>query len=174
MTASADPRHRIGEPRPLRAALVAMLIWLGPTPATLAAMADVIDLPSASGSVLDAPGNPLSLSDAQRDRIQEIVTESQAYAGLLKSELDAARSDLKRQLDQPDPDFDAVMRDVDRIGELETRLRKHRIATLISLRAVLSPDQRAGLTQIFRTAPRRGGAPATAAPEAPGAAPAGP
>jgi Spy/CpxP family protein refolding chaperone len=118
-----------------------------------AALASTDDAPEMTPeALLGARSTPLALSDAQRERIDQIVTESREYAELLKSELAEAQADLKRRLDGPDPDFDAVMREVDRVGELETRLRKHQIATLMSLRALLSPEQRAGLAKILRMA----------------------
>jgi len=131
---------------------------LGVASPAAAAMAESPDLPppTATDSLLRSAGNPLALSDAQRERIEQIVSESREYAELLKSELADAQTDLRRRLDGPDPDFDAVMREVDRVGELETRLRKHRIATLMSVRALLSPDQRAGLAKIFRMASHHG------------------
>lgn len=105
--------------------------------------------PPADGSVLHAPSNPISLTEAQRARIAEILEESRAGAQRLKAELEDARGDLKRELDQREPVFDDVMREVDRVGALETNLRKHQIATLMNLRALLSQDQLSGLTQLF-------------------------
>jgi len=131
--------------------VAAMLIDAHPTHATARppGVAEPVT-PPAEGSVLHAPSNPIALTDAQRARIGEILDESRAYAELLKAELEDARGDLKHELDQREPDFDDVMREVERVGELETRLRKHQIATLMSLRALLSQDQLAGLTRLFK------------------------
>jgi len=111
--------------------------------------------PSATAgdeSVLRAADNPFDLSDDQRERIAQIVSESGEHANRLKRELADARADLKTTLDAPEPDFDEVMRGVERVGRLETEVRKHQIATLMSLRAILSPEQRDALTEFLRAA----------------------
>lgn len=127
--------------------------WASDTPAStmpVSASESSSEPLHAAGSVLQSPENPLSLSDEQRIRIGEIIALSNQFAVALKAELDDARADLKRKLDEPTPDFDAVMSDVERVGQLETQLRKHQIATLMSLRAQLSDEQRTGLMRLFQ------------------------
>ncbi len=112
-------------------------------------------VPSTEGSVLAAPDNPFDLTEEQRTRIGEIVMESGVHAGRLKRDLAEARADLKQSLEAPEPDFDEVMRGVERVGQLEIDLRKHQIATLMSLRALLTEDQREVLTRFLRAATER-------------------
>ncbi len=115
-------------------------------PATPAPAADT------SGSVLAAADNPFDLSDEQQARIDEIVAQSGVRAQQLKRDLADARADLKQSLDAPEPDFDEVMQGVDRVGQLEIDLRKHQIATLMSVRALLTDDQRAVLIRFLEAA----------------------
>ena len=106
-----------------------------------------------------------------------------AFTTQIKAQLVDARADLNRKLNSAEPDFDEVMREADRVGALETQLKKHQLATLMSLRALLSPDQREGITRVFeivsareraRTKPGAGQR-ARATPDAdPAAAPAAP
>ena len=133
-------------------ALIAVAALASAPASALAATADPAEAAEPApgeASVLRSPGNPLQLTDAQRERIQEIMTESRTHADQIKAQLVDARADLNRKLNSAEPDFDEVMREADRVGALETQLKKHQLATLMSLRALLSPDQREGITRVF-------------------------
>ena len=47
------------------------------------------------------------------------------------------------------PDEAAVMQHADAIGQAETEMHKHRLATMLEIRALLTPEQRQELTQII-------------------------
>ncbi len=51
-------------------------------------------------------------------------------------------------LSQDDPDEAAVMQQAETIGKVETEMHKHRLSTLLAVRALLTPEQRAELTRI--------------------------
>jgi Spy/CpxP family protein refolding chaperone len=59
------------------------------------------------------------------------------------------RLEMRERLGEEAPDRDAVMELADRIGAAETALDKHRLATLLEIRALLTPTQRQELVRIF-------------------------
>jgi Spy/CpxP family protein refolding chaperone len=66
----------------------------------------------------------------------------------LAEELHALRLEMRALLSEDAPDPDAVMRLADRVGAAETALDKHRLATLLEIRALLTPEQRRELVRI--------------------------
>ena len=106
-------------------------------------------------SIFTEAAGPLGLTDAQLERLEVISTESRAYGEAIRAELKSARADMKQLLDQDEPEFAAVMSQADEIGKLETRMRKHYLATLLSLREILSPEQRENLVEVLRLATLR-------------------
>jgi Spy/CpxP family protein refolding chaperone len=67
----------------------------------------------------------------------------------LADALHALRREMRERLGEDAPDRDAVMQLADRIGAAETALDKHRLATLLEIRALLTPAQRQELKRIF-------------------------
>jgi Spy/CpxP family protein refolding chaperone len=61
---------------------------------------------------------------------------------------------MRRLLDGESPKLDDVMQWADRIGAAETELKKRRLRTMLEIRALLTPEQRQKLVQIFEE--RRG------------------
>jgi Spy/CpxP family protein refolding chaperone len=59
------------------------------------------------------------------------------------------RRELGGLLVAESPDREAVMAVADRIGATETALDKHRLATLLEVRAMLTPEQREELVSVF-------------------------
>ena len=55
---------------------------------------------------------------------------------------------MKDTLSQDAPDESAVMLLADRIGLLETSLHKHRLAAILEIRSVLTPEQRRQLAEL--------------------------
>ena len=55
---------------------------------------------------------------------------------------------MRQLLEQDAPDVDAVMRQAEVIGEVDVRKHKHRIATMLEIRAKLTPEQRTQLRQL--------------------------
>lgn len=123
---------------------------------------------SEENSIFREAAEPLGLSPDQLERLESISAESREYAAQIQAELQAAREDMKKLLEVDEPDFAAVMAQADEIGLLETRMRKHHLATLLSLRAVLSADQRVGLIGFAKAAAARKQAERTAAAPPPG------
>jgi Spy/CpxP family protein refolding chaperone len=100
------------------------------------------------GRMLDYHAERLDLDDETRDAIDQIVEESRAGGEDLRAELRAAHAQLRELLAEPSPDEGAVMRQAEVIGEIETAERKHRLAAMLRIRELLTPEQREELVQI--------------------------
>ena len=96
---------------------------------------------------LERQAEELGLDDATRDAIQKIVEDGREQAHELADALHEARSVMRDLLTQDVPDSAAVMRQAEIIGEIEIEHSKHRLAKLIQIRSLLTPEQRALLMQ---------------------------
>jgi Spy/CpxP family protein refolding chaperone len=92
----------------------------------------------------------LGLSDETRAAIQTIVDDSHARAASLHDEHREARRALRDLLSQDAPDEATVMAGAEEVGRIETALSKHRLATMLRIRTLLSPEQRSQLLEIRR------------------------
>ena len=92
----------------------------------------------------------LGLADETRRAIEAIVEESHARAAALHDEHREARRALKQLLSQDDPDEASVMGQAEALGRIETELSKHRLGTMLRIRALLSGEQRSQLLEIRR------------------------
>jgi Spy/CpxP family protein refolding chaperone len=92
----------------------------------------------------------LGLSDETRAAIQTIVDDSHARAATLHDEHREARQALRDLLSQDTPDEATVMAQAEELGRIETALSRHRLATMLRIRALLSPEQRSQLLEIRR------------------------
>jgi Spy/CpxP family protein refolding chaperone len=99
--------------------------------------------------VLERHAAELGLSDEVRAQVREIAQRSEGRVEPLAQALDEARDAMHALLSQDVPDADAVMRQADTVGAAETALHKERLRTLLEVRALLTPAQRAGLVKIF-------------------------
>jgi hypothetical protein len=97
------------------------------------------------------------LGERTASEIRGIFEASYPRARELRGELRAARRRMRQLLAQESPDRSAVLEQVERVGQLQTALHKHRVATLLEVRSRLTPEQRAQLMQRRRA--RRGGGP---------------
>lgn len=92
----------------------------------------------------------LGLAEETRQAIEAIVEDSHARAAALHDEHREARHALKDLLSQDVPDEATVMAQAEELGRIETALSKHRLATMLRIRALLSPEQRSQLLEIRR------------------------
>jgi Spy/CpxP family protein refolding chaperone len=90
----------------------------------------------------------LGLDDPTREAIDQIVDESRMRAREIRGELRGLHQEMHELLSQKTPDEAAVMLQAEAIGQAETELHKHRLETLIRIRALLTDEQRAELIEI--------------------------
>jgi Spy/CpxP family protein refolding chaperone len=84
----------------------------------------------------------LDLTPEQRDRITELHERQARKAIQARADLETARLDMRKLMRADTPDRRALDTQIDRIAGLEAGLRKDRVATLLDVRALLTPDQR--------------------------------
>ena len=107
--------------------------------------------------VLEKHAERLQLSAEQRAQIGRIAGESRDERETHRERLHELHAQMRDILQQDAPAEDAVMRKADEIGAAETDAQKHRLRTLLEIRALLTPAQRAELVKIYeeRRAERR-------------------
>ena len=97
---------------------------------------------------LERHAERLKLDDATRERIGTVGVEAMKEVQPLRQKLQDGRDEMRRLLEQDTPDEAAVMQQAERIGTLETELQKHRLRTMLRIRALLTPEQRQELVKI--------------------------
>lgn len=91
----------------------------------------------------------LGLNDQIRTTIHATIDEAQTTLGNLRGQLHEAHKQLRTLMAQEALDSD-VLAQSDLIGALEAEYRKHTLSTLLAVRALLTPEQRASLRESMR------------------------
>jgi protein CpxP len=100
------------------------------------------------GAFIEQNAEALGLDQATLDKIRTIVAKSKDEGDALHAQLSELHQGMKALLDQDSPDESAVMQQIDRIGAAETEMHKHRVHTMLAIRALLTPEQREKMTQL--------------------------
>ena len=87
----------------------------------------------------------VGVDETVRNQISSISEKSEPRARSLHEEIHEARKSLRDLLEENSPNQEAVMQKVDEIGALEIQADKHRLETMLSIRALLTPEQRIAL-----------------------------
>jgi Spy/CpxP family protein refolding chaperone len=152
------PKNRAQRSRPRRlvtaALILAGLVFAGPVQARPGKDHHGWGRPDGW---IERHADELGIDDATLAEIQQIVEASREQAEAIYAEHRAARDAMHRMLEQDEPDFDAVMKQVETIGEIDIRKHKHRIATMLEIRAKLTPEQRSRLRELKDEMRERGG-----------------
>ncbi len=90
---------------------------------------------------LDRIAGELGVDDATLARIKDLAYDAQKRAIGLEAQLQVARMELRRALEDADPDRGKVLGLVDEVGRLDTTLRRERMAAMLDIRALLTPEQ---------------------------------
>ena len=90
----------------------------------------------------------LGVDDETLEAIETIVEGSREQARGLRVELRGLHREMRDLLSQETPNEAAVMQQAEAIGQAETELHKHRLGTLIKIRALLTEEQREELSRI--------------------------
>jgi Spy/CpxP family protein refolding chaperone len=119
--------------------------------------------PCPPGDMIDDPPGPpdrsparffeehadeLGIDQATLAQIRAIVDASRDEGRTLLDQVRAERRTMRDLLDQANPDEAAVMAQADVVGDAMTALHKHRLATMLKIRALLTPEQRAALEKM--------------------------
>jgi Spy/CpxP family protein refolding chaperone len=123
--------------------------------------------------MLERDAERIGLDAATLARVRAIADAARLESEPLEEKREALHREMRATLDQAAPELDAVMRQADQIGTVDTELRKLHLKTLLEIRALLTPAQREALVRIHdERRAARGHRHRNADPEAP--APAGP
>jgi Spy/CpxP family protein refolding chaperone len=99
-------------------------------------------------AILERNAGRLGLDAETLAKIRAAADASRPEHDRLEGELHALRLEMRALLSDDAPATDAVMGLADRVGAAETALDKHRLATLLEIRALLTPEQRRELVRI--------------------------
>jgi Spy/CpxP family protein refolding chaperone len=113
--------------------------------ALLAASADAE--PPGPGH-LERIASLLNLDAETEGAVRAIVEETRAEGRALHDEVWEHRRALRELLSQNTPDEAAVMAQIEALGEVETNAHKHRARTMLRIRALLTPEQRAQMVEM--------------------------
>ena len=108
------------------------------------------------GSRLERLVEELELDERTLARVDAIIDTSHAKKRTLRRQLREAHEQMRSMLEEEAPRETALLEQVDRIGRLRTELRKEQLKTMLRVRALLSPEQRAKLLEQFNKRPGRG------------------
>ena len=92
----------------------------------------------------------LNLDDTARTAIHKALDEGREAQDDIRSKLRKARQDLRAMLRQDQPAETAVLAQSEVVGGLETEQRKQALHTWLTVRGLLTPEQRASLREAMR------------------------
>ena len=101
-------------------------------------------------SRLEEKINGLNLDDATRTALHKAIDEERVAQDDTRSQLRKAHRDLRAMLQLDNPNENAVLAQSEMIGGLETAQRKQALHTMLTIRALLTPEQRASLREAMR------------------------
>jgi hypothetical protein len=99
-----------------------------------------------SADVVMKNRDKISLSDAQAEKIKKIHSTNAADFSTLKWDLDAATEKLKKLLAESKPDAVAVSKQMDIVLDIENRLKKKQLSTLVAIKNELTENQQVSLS----------------------------
>jgi len=100
------------------------------------------------GAFIEENAEALNLDGETLGAIRSIVEASKDTGDQLHAELRELHEGMKALLSQGTPDESAVMKQVDSIGATEVEMHKHRLGTMLEIRALLTPEQREEMTRL--------------------------
>jgi Spy/CpxP family protein refolding chaperone len=92
----------------------------------------------------------LNLDDATRTAIHKAFDAGRVTQEDLRNQIRQARQDLRAMLTQEKPDEAQVLAQAEVLGGLVTEQRKQALHTWLTVRALLTPEQRASLREAMR------------------------
>jgi Spy/CpxP family protein refolding chaperone len=141
--------------------IVALLVAIAP----VWAEPDPPPPPCPRGDMIDDPPGPrlgpparffeehaeeLGIDQATLGKIRAIVDASRTEGRALRDQVRTERRTMRALLDEATPDEASVMAQADVVGDAMTALKKHHLATMLKIRALLTPEQRAELDKMRR------------------------
>lgn len=94
------------------------------------------------GGVFKRLFKELDLTDEQKKQARDIMVAARKEGIQMHADLKLARLNLHEQLMQDEVDQAAVEQHLNQVGQVHQQHLRHRVATRLKLREVLTPDQR--------------------------------
>jgi len=120
------------------------------------AVAAILAAGAASGAPLDGKWwkNPriareLALTPGQVDRIEEVFVRARPALIDLRADLEKKRVLQESAMDKPDVDPREAERRIDEVEQARSKLAKARMAMLLDIRRILTPEQRERARSLF-------------------------
>jgi Spy/CpxP family protein refolding chaperone len=101
--------------------------------------------PGPHGHFFERQLDALGLPAETRAKVQAVLDQSRTAGSELHEQIRAAHESMQALLEKDPVDEAAVMAQADALGALTNQARKQRLATLIQVRNLLTPEQRAQL-----------------------------
>jgi Spy/CpxP family protein refolding chaperone len=99
--------------------------------------------------IIDGLAAELGVPEGVIKQIKDKAYKADQEAIKLRADLDSARLEMRRLMEEEKPDQAKVLKQVEIAGGLETELQKNRIRLLLSVRELLTPEQRRKLQQVM-------------------------
>ena len=95
----------------------------------------------------------LGLPAATMKRIRELAFDAEKKVIEIDSHMQGAFLELRRMMDEDKPDTEKIMRQVEKIGTFDIRLRQEQLRLLLQVRELLTPEQREKLRHLMLPGP---------------------
>jgi Spy/CpxP family protein refolding chaperone len=115
--------------------------------------------PPSHNEFVERVASDLGLGKATLEKARALAKEADLRSAVVDSKLRSAFHELRRLMDEESPDRKLVLAQVEKIGSLETEQKKIMTEVLLSVRELLSPEQRAQLKAIMERHRQEGGPP---------------
>ncbi|HOX44130.1 MAG TPA: periplasmic heavy metal sensor [Myxococcota bacterium] len=83
----------------------------------------------------------VGLSDGQIKQIEELHFKAEREKLEIRYELEKARLELQQLMIAAQPEQGAVFSQLDKIGAVQTRLKKNRVGLMLQIRKLMTPEQ---------------------------------
>lgn len=138
----------MSDPRRAPAAVAMALLWVAAIAAP-PADADPMRRGHPPGGLVAKYAERLGLDPGASDGVRAIVQLSGERDESLREELVAAKLRMRELMNEShQPDAATVMAQAEAIGAVEIAIHKNRLAAILQIRALLTPEQRAELMRI--------------------------
>jgi Spy/CpxP family protein refolding chaperone len=88
------------------------------------------------------PGNGIDLTNAQKEAFQKSRTETEKLVQPLRNQLGEARAHQKTLTTAEKPDMEAINKNIEKMGYLQTEIEKIQTKHRLEMRAQLTEEQR--------------------------------
>jgi Spy/CpxP family protein refolding chaperone len=83
----------------------------------------------------------IGLNDGQIKQIEELHFKAEREKLDIRYELEKARLELQQLMIVAQPDQNAVFSQLDKIGTIQTKLKKNRVGLMLQIRKLMTPEQ---------------------------------